>query len=354
MVGKINLKARISRHSRVIKDNLADVHPFVAFYRNVNYYFVLILVFILPIYPSFAIFLTPASNFDFDRSSIDESTIIDSFYESGTGQSSWYFQVNTILDDSRDRDWVNEVINYEIKAWDNFTMLAKKFEVTKNSIYWANDLKSDSELKIGQIIKIPSISWMIHTVKENDTLESISDKYWISKDNIISQNRLTTTILEEDMTLIIPWAKKEQPKKETWWYAFATAVWASGQSKYIVDDGKYPYKLGPKQWLKWFYAGQCTSFVAQYKNVTWRWNAKDWYKNAQAKWVPTWKTAQIWSIIVFLWRWYHPWYWHVWIVMDVRENTIIVKDMNYRRAYEVTTREIPIDDRAIMWYIYVD
>jgi hypothetical protein len=28
--------------------------------------------------------------------------------------------------------------------------------------------------------------------------------------------------------------------------------------------------------------------------------------------------------------------------------------MNYRRLYEVTYRKIPINDRAIKWYIYVD
>jgi surface antigen len=33
--------------------------------------------------------------------------------------------------------------------------------------------------------------------------------------------------------------------------------------------------------------------------------------------------------------------------MEVKANSIIVSDMNYRRLYEVTYREIPKNDRAI-------
>jgi hypothetical protein len=31
-----------------------------------------------------------------------------------------------------------------------------------------------------------------------------------------------------------------------------------------------------------------------------------------------------------------------------------VSDMNYRKINEVTYRKIPINDRAIQWYIYID
>lgn len=358
MVTKVNLKARINRHSKIIKNTLSDVHPIVALYRNFNYYIViLVVIFVMPIYPSFALFFSPASEFDFDRWVIDESTILDSFDASESVEtwitSGGYFNVRTLLDDSRDREWVNEIIEYTVVSGDSFSWLADKFEVTKDSIYWANNLEKTAELKVGQKLQIPSISWLIHEVKKSDTLESIAKKYSISEWKIVSQNRLEWTELEVWMKIIIPWAKKAITKPN-YGYSFATAVWKSGQSKYVVDDGKYPYKLVKRNNKHTFVWWNCTYFVAEYKNVTWRWNAKDWLRNAQAKWVSTWSTPAYWSIVVLHGKWYNPYYGHVWIVMDVKEDSIIVKDMNYRRLNEVTTREIPKADRAIRWYIYVN
>jgi hypothetical protein len=38
----------------------------------------------------------------------------------------------------------------------------------------------------------------------------------------------------------------------------------------------------------------------------------------------------------------------------VKGDTLIVKDMNYRRINEVTTRKVSKSDRSIKGYIYVD
>jgi hypothetical protein len=40
--------------------------------------------------------------------------------------------------------------------------------------------------------------------------------------------------------------------------------------------------------------------------------------------------------------------------MEVYSDHIIVSDMNYRRINEVTYRKVPINDRSIDGYIYVD
>ena len=98
----------------------------------------------------------------------------------------------------------------------------------------------------------------------------------------------------------------------------------------------------------------CTAFVAQNKNVTWRWNANQWIRNAKAQWVPTGKTPAIGSIIQFEWHWYNPYYWHVGIVVWIKDTKLIIKDMNYQKLNTVTIREIPKDHPAIKWYIYVD
>lgn len=80
MVAKVNLKARIERHSRILKDNLSSIPPFSSLYHRFNYHFVFFaVVFLFPIYPSFSSFLYDTSVNDFYRGDIDESSIIDAY-----------------------------------------------------------------------------------------------------------------------------------------------------------------------------------------------------------------------------------------------------------------------------------
>lgn len=100
--------------------------------------------------------------------------------------------------------------------------------------------------------------------------------------------------------------------------------------------------------------GNCTCFVAKYKNVTWHGNAKDWLRNAQKQGVPTGDTPKPGAIIVYHGPGFPPAYGHVGIVMEVNDDGMIIKDMNYRALNEVTTRRETFDNPAIIGYIYVD
>jgi surface antigen len=62
----------------------------------------------------------------------------------------------------------------------------------------------------------------------------------------------------------------------------------------------------------------------------------------------------LWSIVVFDGRGYNPRYWHVGIVTDIKWSDIIVSDMNYRKINEVTYRRVPMNNRSIKGYIYID
>lgn len=42
------------------------------------------------------------------------------------------------------------------------------------------------------------------------------------------------------------------------------------------------------------------------------------------------------------------------IVVDVTDDYVILKDMNYRSINEVTIRKVPKDDSTIDGYIYID
>lgn len=106
---------------------------------------------------------------------------------------------------------------------------------------------------------------------------------------------------------------------------------------------------------KSFAWGYCTYYVAQNKYVTWGGNAKDWYRNAQAKGVPTGTTPVAGAIVVFKPGYgHHPVYGHVGIVEKVNnDGTILISEMNAKWLGVVSTRKVQLNHK-ILGYIYVE
>ena len=370
MAEKINTKARINRHLRIFKDDIWKTNK-NKYSKNAkqSYKFLLFIVlFLVPIYPSFSSFIYNNNQYDFDRWDIDEQSILWSFYWDDSIEvenapilesSDSFLSVNTILDDERDLTWTNEILDYEVKPWESFYSIAYKFKVSTNSIYWANNFSKNHTLQPGNILKIPPVSGLIHQVQKWETIWAIAKKYDIDWDLIVSQNLLSVwETLQAGEVLVIPGAIKKIPKpvykkpvnyasKSDTWYKFAQVA----KSQYTTNKGSYNLVWHkPQSWVAW----NCTWYVASYKKVNWRWNANRWMANARAKWHATWSTPKVGSIVQFTGRWYNPRYGHVAIVMDIKGDNLIVSDMNYRRLYEVTYRKVPINDRSIDWYIYID
>ncbi len=376
---KVNVKARIKRHVRILRQNLKSKPK----QKNFSYsmgFVLFFVVFLMPIYPALATIFYNNSESDFYRWDIDQTSIIDYYYaredlsDNKKSYVNWnidaFVSVDTILQWNRDTSWSNEVVNYTVWDWESFESIASDFGISKNTILWANNFSSRHMLHPWDVIKVPPVSWLVYKVSKWDTLESIAKKYSIDIKKIESQNSITRndliTLWQE---LIIPWAKKIEPKKpkpvikpsktytksntrkpsssKKWWYSFASKdKWSK------ISAQKWSYKLVWRKTNRRFAWWNCTYFVSHYKDVTWRWNANQWIRNARAKWVPTGNVAKPWAIVQFTGRWYNPRYGHVWIVTEVSWKHMIVADMNYRRLNEVTYRKVPLNHSAIDWYIY--
>lgn len=370
----INIKARINRHSRIFKDNILNDSKRQSHKWHWYNIVILIVLFVIPIYPTFAGFIYTNNEYDFYRWDIDESSILNSYSVDDSSDEDnsivleskdSFLSINTLNSDERDLSWTNEIVDYEVQSWDSIWSIANDFEVSIDSINWANWFHKNHVIHPWDQIKIPPVSWLVHYVKSWETIDSIAKEYWIKKDKIIEQNLLSSDYAPKKWdTLVLPWAEKLEPKKEV--IAIKKAIIKREQlitknkknktisSKSSTIKNKWNYVL-TKRAPKWkFYWWNCTRYVAQYKNVDWSWNAKNWLSNARAKWHKTSSQASVWSIIVFNWRWYNPYYGHVWIVTWVNWNDIIISDMNYRRLGEVTSRKISKNDGAIRWYIIVE
>jgi len=76
---------------------------------------------------------------------------------------------------------------YEVKKGDSLATVAKLFGVSKNTIIWANDLKSQN-IAPGDTLIILPMTGIKHTVKKGDTVSSIAKKYKADFDDIAKFN----------------------------------------------------------------------------------------------------------------------------------------------------------------------
>lgn len=81
---------------------------------------------------------------------------------------------------SRDR-----VESYEVKPGDTLDSIAKLFDISVDTIKWANNLKNDM-IKPGQLLDIPPVTGVVHKVKSGDTVYSIAKKYKTGAQNIVN------------------------------------------------------------------------------------------------------------------------------------------------------------------------
>lgn len=77
------------------------------------------------------------------------------------------------------------VISYTIKSGDTLASLARRFDISVDTIKWANDLEEDT-ITAGDTLKIPPVTGIVHKVKSGDTIYSIAKKYKTDAQKIVN------------------------------------------------------------------------------------------------------------------------------------------------------------------------
>ena len=187
----------------------------------------------------------------------------------------------------------------------------------------------------------------------SDNKDELQALYELSEKKLIEQNYNREIQQIEEQR--IEQEKKNQDQE------YLNQIASSWRSNIIL----YEYKFDKTNVVNWFSNWRCTRYVwtqvfpyepwsTTNQVKLWTWNARDWYKNAQANWYTVSKSIPlVWSVVVFSWYWYNR-LWHVWVVREVYENTIVIEDMKVsKKKYYVTKRVIKRKDPSIYWYIYL-
>ena len=99
----------------------------------------------------------------------------------------------------------DEINVYITKKDDTLAKIAKMYNVSVNTIVWANEnIDPKKPLKEGTSLLIMPINGVSHTVKKGDTLNKIAKKYGADTDEIARFNGVTDETLAVGDTIIVP------------------------------------------------------------------------------------------------------------------------------------------------------
>lgn len=98
-----------------------------------------------------------------------------------------------------------QIFVYTVRPGDTLAGIARSFDVSVNTILWANDIRDARGLKPGDSLLILPVSGVRHEVRRGDTLSGIARRYRASIDEILQFNGLAPDDeLVPGVTLIIP------------------------------------------------------------------------------------------------------------------------------------------------------
>ena len=101
-----------------------------------------------------------------------------------------------------------EVMEHIVEPNETVSSIATKFNISTNTILWANGLTSKSLLKVGKKLIILPVSGILHVVKSGDTLSEITRHYKSDSSETIAINDIQDNKIFIGDVLVLPGAIK--------------------------------------------------------------------------------------------------------------------------------------------------
>jgi len=149
-------------------------------------------------------------------------------------------------------DNIDSIFVYYVEKGDTVFSIAKKFDISSETLLWANNLNSGSVLKIGQELTILPVSGILYTIKRGDSVKSIAKKYKADADDILAFNNLDDdSILNFGKKIIIPNGQNAGDSYASGSNYTATKSYLPGAPGYInalTPSGFIVYPTSGKNW----------------------------------------------------------------------------------------------------------
>ena len=95
------------------------------------------------------------------------------------------------------------VKSYAVVSGDTVNTVAAKFNISAQTVKWANNLTTDA-VSVGSTLKILPVDGILYSVEDDDTIDSIVKKYSVDKTRVITYNDLEVSGLQPNTSIILP------------------------------------------------------------------------------------------------------------------------------------------------------
>jgi len=153
---------------------------------------------------------TNSQNIDLLESVTDTLATSSSFSEideitSGNAVLSETGPMGTVADIKDDQSSSDLISVYTVRQGDTLGEIAEMYNVSVNTVRWANNLKKGEFIKPGDILVILPVTGIQLTIKKGDTIGSLAKKYGGDVDEIIAYNNLESAKpLVAGSTILVP------------------------------------------------------------------------------------------------------------------------------------------------------
>jgi len=246
------------------------------------------------------------------------------------------------------------VEKYTVLDGDTVDSVAAKFNISTNTVKWANDLTGNS-LVVGAELEILPRDGVLYTVKDGDTIEKIAEKYKSEAALITAYNDLELNGVTAGLRIVVPGG--ELPEAERPGYVAPRLVSNSGGG---TVSGSLGYGWGGRAGSvgNRYAFGNCTFYAYERRAALGRpvgsfWgNAKTWAGFAQAQGYAVNRTPAAGAVLVDT----QGYYGHVAVVERVLANgDVVISEMNnyaYGGFNIVNNRTLTPGQAALYQYVH--
>lgn len=102
---------------------------------------------------------------------------------------------------------------YTVREGDTLSSIAELFDVSVNTIVWANDITGET-IGVGDTLIILPVSGVRHEVAEDETVSGLASRYGVTEEKILSYNKLADNQLAVGAILDIPGGEMPEETQE--------------------------------------------------------------------------------------------------------------------------------------------
>ncbi len=167
------------------------------------------------------------------------------------------------------------IATHKVEQGDTLDKLAKEFNITTDTIKWANGVNTDADLTPGKELKVLPVSGVVYTVQAGDTIEAVAAKFKGDVNTVREFNDIDIKGFAAGTEIIVP---DGSPAVAT-----TSVATAARRTTYTSNDNSYYGGRQGGSFANTYTRGQCTWYVASRRQVPNNWgNAYTWLFRARA------------------------------------------------------------------------